>query len=226
MKGIQVTLYDIFGYLFPGSIFLAALSLSYWTAFSLPNPNLEKVTAWSLVGISMVAYLLGHLVQALGNTLVRKSTVQLVLDPREKALPVEVIEAAHARAAALLGLARDVALSRETVFDACDHFVQHKGKTASRDIYVYREGFYRGMVVATLAIALALVGRACVGGVSLQVFGQRTEFSVTQLLALSVLCGCSAVLFFRRFRRFGTYLVKYALYSTLIGSTPGKPEKA
>ena len=71
MKDIQVTLYDVFGYLFPGAIFVAALFLAYWTAFLPPHQDLTKITGAGWVFMLMVAYVSGHFVQALANLVVR-----------------------------------------------------------------------------------------------------------------------------------------------------------
>ena len=126
------------------------------------------------------------------------------------------MQAAQARAGALIGSPLGVNPAAQTVFDICDHYVQQEGDTAARDIYVYREGFYRGMAVAMLSLAPALVARACATGASIKAFGIEHLFTVSQLLVLA-LAGCIfSLLFFQRYRRFGSYLVKNALYGTLL----------
>ncbi len=143
MKDIQVTLYDVFGYIFPGATFLAAMFLGYWTAFLPLDQDLTKLTGAGWIFVLMVAYVSGHLVQALANLVarLRPSNVDLVLDPSTGTIPTEVVQAAHARARALIGSPQDVNLAAQTVFEICDHYVQKEGETATRDMYVYRKGF-------------------------------------------------------------------------------------
>lgn len=218
MKDIQVTLYDVFGYIFPGATFLAAMFLGYWTAFLPLDQDLTKLTGAGWIFVLMVAYVSGHLVQALANLVarLRPSNVDLVLDPSTGTIPTEVVQAAHARARALIGSPQDVNLAAQTVFEICDHYVQKEGETATRDMYVYRKGFYRGMAVALLSLAPALIARACLMGASINAFGIEHRFTVSQLLVLAIASSIFSLFFFQRYRRFGSYLVKNAVYGALV----------
>jgi hypothetical protein len=112
-------------------------------------------------------------------------------------------------------------LAPQTVFDLCDHYVQQRGETATRDVYVYREGFYRGMAGALLALGLALIVRACAPYTSIKAIGIDHNFEVSELIVLALSCCASAWLFFQRYRRFGKYLVEYAVYSALVINKKG-----
>jgi hypothetical protein len=43
LKDIQVTLYDIFGYLLPGFIFLAGIAMLFWAIF-MPSAPIQLST--------------------------------------------------------------------------------------------------------------------------------------------------------------------------------------
>lgn len=66
--GLRVTLYEVFGYLLPGAVSLCGLGIVAWSCFwpaaTLAPPN-ASAPFWVTIGL--IAYLLGHLTQALGN---------------------------------------------------------------------------------------------------------------------------------------------------------------
>jgi hypothetical protein len=226
MKDLQVTLYDAFGYLVPGSVFLAALVLIFWTFFLPPVGDLSAVTASGWIVLLGLAYVMGHVVQALANLGMRRltSTVDLVLDPRASGLPPEIRAAANHKIRKAMQLDdTETPLSARSLFEACDHYVQQNCNTATRDVYVYREGFYRGMTVATAMIGLGLLIRSLVPGADIRAFGLHLHFTMGQGLTSALLCVAFSVLFFQRFRRFGEYLIRYAIFSTLLTITK-KPE--
>ncbi len=68
LQAIQVTLYDVFGYLLPGFVFLAAILVAFWAlcfpGAPLPWPPVIQAD-WLVVGIP--AYVAGHLAHALAN---------------------------------------------------------------------------------------------------------------------------------------------------------------
>src|SRR5262249_4992618 len=72
LKDIKVTLYDVFAYLIPGAVLVAALAMVVW-AFHFPNAplsfSLPGAEAW--VVLLAVAYVGGHMVQGLSNDLLK-----------------------------------------------------------------------------------------------------------------------------------------------------------
>jgi hypothetical protein len=73
-QAIQVTLYDVFGYLLPGFAFLAAIAALFWAACipSAPLPWPPVIQANWLV-VAAFAYVAGHMAQALAHRLARPS---------------------------------------------------------------------------------------------------------------------------------------------------------
>jgi hypothetical protein len=69
MKELRFTLYDIFGYLLPGLMTLVAILLAIWTwQFKIVDFNsIGRLSTNELGFIALVAYFLGHAVQAFGN---------------------------------------------------------------------------------------------------------------------------------------------------------------
>src|SRR5712671_3933333 len=69
IKDLQITLYDIFGFLLPGSVTAAALLITFWAIFwplaALTIP--ANVPVFPTTLLLLGAYLSGHLVQAMSN---------------------------------------------------------------------------------------------------------------------------------------------------------------
>jgi hypothetical protein len=220
MKELQVTLYEIFGYLVPGAISLAAVSILYWTFFVAHPCDLDSITTSGWWGLAAVSYVAGHLTQALTNNLFlrwRKPTVSLVLEKGSPlSLPQNVSDAAQEFACSIFKQPGGTALPPAVVYDVCDTFVQQKGKTESRDIYIYREGFYRGMFLATGLLAAAMIWRAFCQDSRLIVSGKFIHFSSWELVAFACVFAIASILFFQRYRRFGKYLIANSIYAALI----------
>jgi len=213
MKDIEVTLYDIFGYVFPGAVFTAALYLLYWTIFPTSQLDLAGISGTGWTFLLMVAYVAGHLVQALTN---------LAFKAQDGTFPAEVVSAAQKKARDLIKPSGTGDLAPKTIFEICDHYVMQEGETATRDVYVYRKGFYRGMSAALLLLALALVVRACVPGATIALFGAERQFTLPELLVLAAGAGLFGWAFYQRYRRFERYLNNYAVYSALAIRDKGK----
>jgi hypothetical protein len=136
--------------LFPGLVALGALTIFSWAVFApgaaLSTPKLSG--AW-WIAIFVCSYILGHLVQAVANMipwLRPKSYDALAWTQHETTTPAK------------LGLHRrdgeDHGAYASRAFEAADIVVAQRGNTDDRQIYQYREGFYRGL---TMSFALALV---------------------------------------------------------------------
>jgi len=82
VRDIKVTLYDIFGYLLPGAVFFAGITILFWAIY-IPRTSLVlfRLTIEIWVLVLLLAYFSGHIVQALGNLLTKlfPSTESLVV---------------------------------------------------------------------------------------------------------------------------------------------------
>jgi hypothetical protein len=199
MKEIQVTLYEVLGYLIPGMVALAGLLL---VASSLLDGRAVVLagidSAWVRVGLLFIAYLLGHAVQGVANLVFRwLNTRDLTRIPED--FRTGLIAALREK--------RRIAASHESLFEICDALiVSADGPTELRDIYVYREGFYRG---TTVAIAVAIAG-TFVAWCSWPWSVQRPS-NATFIAALAFMAAVD-VLFFKRFMRFAEYRTRSVIF--------------
>jgi hypothetical protein len=171
LKDIKVTLYDIFGYFLPGSIALAALYL-LWVSFHSQEMlwRSHRIDTWFLMGL--VAYYLGHLVQSIGNLF-----EHCVVGPREVILGTGT-KPRHAEWLVGPWWQRiDSQLREDTVakikrqlcpkwaddsggqwlYESCAEILAQWGRGESREIYEYREGFYRGSAISLILLATAMI---------------------------------------------------------------------
>jgi hypothetical protein len=71
-KETKVTLYDVFGYLLPGAVLVAALATVAWAVYFPHEPlsfSLPGAEAW--VVLLAIAYIAGHMAQGLSNQLLK-----------------------------------------------------------------------------------------------------------------------------------------------------------
>ena len=215
----RATLYDLFGYLVPGVVAVVAFGLMWHRLFSgtpvLAFPLPTSVSAW--VPFLFVSYIAGHLVQAIAN-----ATRPFNLSADNPGLgggniPASLMAIAKTRIAAQLGKdVKDIeALSSSDVWALIDEVAADATGTANREIYIYREGFYRGMAVATSLLAVSLLAH----------FGKSicmaTAISAgctgpTEVIAAFVVSCAATVGFFLRMRRFGYYRIQRSLYRSLL----------
>jgi hypothetical protein len=231
MKGladIQVTLYDIFGYLLPGLVTLGALTIFSWAVFAagtgLSTPRLSG--AW-WIAIFVASYLLGHLIQAIANLAAARiarfgPSALAALDwaPHGSAIPDRLGFGTRPDAKAELWA--------QQVIEAADVIVAQDGKTEDRTVYQYREGFYRGLTVAfTLAFA-AVVVRAFVGGDAL--LGRHTFITTGEYSFAAATLFLAVVLSHNRWHRFYGYKAHNTLvaFASLVGliAVPGASVQA
>src|SRR5690348_6488075 len=86
VKEVQVTLYDVFGFILPGTVVLAALAVLFCFVYLPAAPTTyaaPDLVAW-VVGIVLV-YFGGHMAQSLGNVTERlfRSIEEIVLEGAE-----------------------------------------------------------------------------------------------------------------------------------------------
>lgn len=220
MKEIQLTLYEIFGYIIPGMITLSAVLIVYWTSFMKVPFSVDAISPQGWWAIAFAAYLIGHLIQAVANLgfmTIWIPTVDLVFGTKAPlALPAPIIAEAHAFALEKTKLPTGSKISGSQTFEICDAFLQQRGNSDTRDIYVYREGFYRGCFISSLLLGAAIILRALCKDSKLLIDGRYMSFSRLELLAVAFVLMGSAILFFQRFRRFGKYLIANSIYSALV----------
>ena len=204
MGNLRLTLYDIFGYLLPGVVFLVGLAIAVW-AFSLPTAPLRllKVPA-ELLGLGLVfAYICGHFAQALANLVDRSDTVLA-----ENVEP-ELLKAATTQLATTLRLPTIV--RADLVYQLCDEIVVQKGVRENREVYIYREGFYRGMAVSLAIFVMAVILRASCPPTYLALASGVYAVPISAYVLVILPGALGVLLLWRRYLRFARRRVFAAL---------------
>lgn len=229
IKDLQITLYEIFGYLLPGMVLFTSLLLVFWAIyFPTPSIGFDLKTTEVWLAFLLFSYVAGHMGQAVGNLIQKRisSAEKLVLGQNGELSPA-VLKACKDKAAKTYEV--DVtALDEYWLFRLCDDAVLRSGKLGEREIFQYREGFYRGTAVGFAALSVAslcfMVRLWFVEGHSLKVTGADWSLTPWQFLFIALVALVFSVLAFQRYRRFGAYRVTHAMLGFLTVSDAGKSD--
>ncbi len=225
MGDLRVTLHDLFGYLLPGLVALASLALAL-SAFGsgVPELRMGSLGAPHLVTLILVcSYLLGHAVHSLGNALPLFSGAPEQHLLGDGGLPSELILKARTNLEKSLGIST-TGLPLSELFALVDEARILRERSGDRAIYIYREGFYRGMAIATACLALGVMCLIVRGPVTvalaedLILMARRAELVVVLLVSVGCVVG-----FYYRMQRFGRYRVQRALYQYILSYGESHP---
>jgi hypothetical protein len=214
LENFAFTLYEIFGYLFSGAMGLLGLMLLYWALF-VPKVPLGIATfqpgfgTWTVIVV--VSYVLGHASQAAGNIFLR-SIERRALSMHKDAW---MRERSRQSAAELTGVPADH-LQPHWIYRILDEYAVQNGKPGDRDMFIYREGFYRGTCISLFFLAATLLVRGTFPGTSIQFTRWLLPVSTVQLLTTAGICAGLALLFLKRYRRFTEYRITRAVLSALV----------
>jgi hypothetical protein len=214
---IQLTLYEIFGYFLPGTIAAGALAILYWAlcipavAFPVFKIHPDAVGWGALVALS---YMLGHIIQGLGGKYLG-GIEEKVLGPNGS-IPPAIVASAQSLAAQQSGV-KSEDLDSKSLFRIADQYSLN-GPVGDRDVYIYREGFYRGCTVALALLSIALIARALSGWTQLRFPAYVFFVSSMQLLVSALIAISAARICKKRFERFGEYRVARAVFAFLVFS--------
>lgn len=226
---LRATLYDIFGYLLPG-IFATLGCYLLVSAIARPHAPLNPaVLSYPVVvgSLLLIGYTVGHLLQAISNVLpwfssqdatslltaadsengnagacLSAAAVQLLNDRLRQTFGPQVDGLTGAEKYALVDEARALAL-----------------REGDREVYVYREGFYRGMAVAAAVLSIGLVVRLFVGLTCFVWQSAVLCFGRMEMFVLLGFTGASILAFRSRAARFARYRVTRAVMLWLATST-------
>jgi len=214
LSNFAFTLYEIFGYLMPGSLAFAGFAVIYWALF-VPDIPLgvadfaPGIGTWVVVVVG--GYILGHAVQAVGNIALRRVEKKVIEMGDAPLLRKSAVDSASR----IFGAdAKDI--EPRWAYRILDEYAVQKGQPGDRDMFIYREGFYRGTCVALLFLAASLILRAAISGTSIQFWHWKMTVSATELLTTAFLIGGLGWLFLRRYRRFAEYRMTRAVLSALV----------
>ncbi len=214
VEKLAFTLYEVFGYLLPGSVALIGFMFLYWAVFAPTVPlgvaNFQpSFLMWSLIAIA--SYLLGHAAQAVANRILRRIERSALAMQGVPWMPERAVQTASE----LLGVQLDK-IEPAWVYRALDEYAVQTGKSGDRDMFVYREGFYRASSVTLFFLSLTLLIRMIVPGASIQFTRWLFPVSWLELLTTAVVASLVAWLFLQRYRRFADYRVTRAVLSALV----------
>jgi hypothetical protein len=201
-KELQITLYDVFGYLLPGAIILVGILFLFWAIF-WPTAPLRVYSHPPLalaVCAIFLAYLAGHLGQGVGNLVEKLPTVTRTLE-MNLPLSAELNELVHEGVAARFGEKAKLLKPKE-LLALCDQALVHAGSLGDREILVYREGFYRGTSVALAFLGLTLVLRLMWSPTIFALTTRTVEIHRGGVALAAALSGLGSWLSFRRYLRF------------------------
>jgi len=236
MNSFKFTLYDLFGYFIPGAVTAIALGLFIWTTFydgtTLSVPKLRSETSTLLL---IGCYVAGHMSQAAGNLLaglIPKKLTAMLPASVANTVPQEVESAARALLSDLTGsaLARDP----EWLYRTCDEAVVQAGKPGDREIYTYRDGFYRGLFVSFIILGIAILVRMIAATkLFVRAFGEPYPIPISLLGICLFVCFAASILSYVRYVRFKNYLMGEAMLGFIMlrsipslknaSSKPAKP---
>jgi hypothetical protein len=207
------------------------IALLFWSIFfpqSVVAFDLKSVEVWA-VSLGL-AYVGGHVCQGVGNEVSRLST-----PPEEAAfagvLSPAIIAACKKKAKELTGVDAG-ALSPRWLYRLCDDAVIRSGKIGEREVFVYREGFYRGsfigmaiLVSGVLGLFVRLLLEADNGAGR---WGNAAklgdlEFTPARLVFLAATGTVTSALLWRRYQRFAEYRVTHAMLGFLTIQDDKKP---
>lgn len=214
LNNFVFTLYEIFGYLIPGSVAFSGFATLYWALFNRQGPlrpesfNPQLGTWIILLG---TCYVLGHAVQALGNKLLRKT--------EESALEMESspeVRIPARKAAASILKQDEEGLKAKWVYRVLDEYAVQNGIAGDRDMFIYREGFYRGTCVALFLATISLVIRAAVPGSSVVYANWSVNVAWNEFAVSIGIVGGLGFLFYQRYCRFVQYRITRAALAALV----------
>jgi uncharacterized protein YegP (UPF0339 family) len=198
LSGFTFTLYDLFGYLTPGVIGLTGIGLFFWAVL---DPGLKpdgdlKAVVWA--ALFLIAYLLGHVLQAISRYIPglkyspegswwTDSTVGPFRPVIEEKLSAKKLLPAGAN-------------QRQT-YRMCDVVVTQKAATSEHELFTYREGFYRGVSVGLILLAIGLFARLLKGPATITLDKDHTA-TRWMLFFYFAAALVAAYLYFVRFERF------------------------
>jgi hypothetical protein len=236
MKLLPVTMYEILGYIFPGTFGSAGVYLIFWTFLLMPDQDWTASSErwWGV--LLVVVYVFGHFLQAIMNQILAMVNAWQpecrafndLTEEMQSVLQKEVREAVGVEAQPVDGKqseGKKPSWDPKLFYDIADHYVLQHGKTETRDVYVYREGFYRGMTPGLLLFGLGCLFRMHGTRASLNVSGTLLVLQPWVLFWTGVIAIATAAWSFERFRRFAGYKINYAFYSFLIGIVASRKAK-
>ncbi len=234
VKFAEATLIEIVGYLIPGFILTISVVLLLFRFLSPEYPlSPEAQTVGVYLLILFFSYLNGHLVQALANWilhpygeaqfLLRKTSENIIIAVALKIKDLFNIE---------LGKGKDPKSNSESenplkntendqisqkydihlMYQICRSGLNQYGNTSLREIYLYRESFYRGTTISTGLFTLSLIIFLFTGPPKIELSPNNPINISIYLLILMIITSLIFIFFMiNRYMRFARYRAEETL---------------
>ncbi|HWX55323.1 MAG TPA: hypothetical protein VN176_12095 [Verrucomicrobiae bacterium] len=207
MDKLSFTLYEFFGYFLPGVVGVSAITILFWTLFlpvePVPIHVFELSKLWYF-GLAVVAYYAGHVLQAISRSLFKNPDDSILASQADMA---PLVKRARAQLATHLSLTEPETPSSGVTVRLCDELALQYGQLGDRDVFVYREGFYRGSFASFILLDLALVVRAIVPGATLLLPTKKFPVSCWQLIFFIAVVTVSIFFLKQRYKHFAALRV-------------------
>ena len=162
----QLNFYDIFGYLMPGAVVVGCALLLVDATFPDATSDLSAASGAELTGLLFLAYLVGHIVQAIARRIEPPLNAiiwdgwpsEALLRPDDKRFTAEFKTALRKLVADRYALTETA--GHGDVFAICYSYVIQNGIRRRVEAFLGLCGLSRGMVVASMVAALLLAGGA------------------------------------------------------------------
>jgi len=217
VKELKFTLYEIFGYILPGSIFCFAIAIIFISVF-ITNSTLHiaKLTAEMNTIIIVLFYFNGHVVQALGNIFARILKVNDMNIATKISIKMSYItNKINDDVTSKLELPNTV-IPLDELYMISDELNAISGNTEDREIYQYREGFYRGLFVSCSMLSLALVVKIIDGAVYIDTGNYIINITRQMMVFVLAASAIGCCLFYNRYIRFISYRIRHAFISYIV----------
>lgn len=218
-KDLKFTLYDFFGYLLPGTIFIIAIAILFWTIY-FPNTLISYIKLPTEVWILLVffAYIFGHIIQGIANLFEKifgKYDDLVGYRHKESSLPETIINGAKSKISSLINLDENK-ITMKWLYRICDETIVQNGITEEREMYTYRKGFYRGLTTSFFILFLSLIFRMIISKAKISILGSPQEVNWTILLFFILISLIGFIFSWIRYERFSSYLVEQAILGFLV----------
>lgn len=187
---------------------MLALGILFWALF-LPKVPLH-VETWELsklwyFGLVVSSYFGGHVLQSMSRSWFKSPDETVPSDPKSSISAL--IEGTRKSLASHLGLEKPSLLTDGALVRLCDEVGVQKGQVGDRDVFVYREGFYRGSIAGFALLDAALIVRCSISGTFLRVGVLLFPVSVGQLFFLIIVITTSLFFLLQRYKHFAVLRV-------------------
>lgn len=222
-KELQLSLYEVFGYVLPGFVAFGAISVALWAVVAPNNPiilNARGVQFW--IALLAFSYFFGHVAQGIGNLYAK--LFKVTEEEAIKSVPEEILSSVKKLLEDELKVPSKN-LSPKWIYEVASEVTLQHGNSNEREVFQYREGFYRGLTVSLIMLGFGAIARAIIPGTTVLHGGSHFPLPTTFTAAIAAISFGCAALMHQRYRRFGIRKVTSSILAVLAIRTKLSVEK-